>query len=75
MRLAQTRLQKGQKIVKDVGIPARTDLARGIALPGKPHPVALLILRGGDLCARLHLAGVERRVDIDQLHRLVGQRL
>ena len=41
---------------------------RLVALALEPHPVAALAALGADLGARLGLAGVEGRVDVDELH-------
>jgi hypothetical protein len=73
--LLHARGEEGQEIVKVIGVTLRTELDRLVALALEAHPVAVRAALGADLGARLGLAGVEGRVDVDQVDRLRGQGL
>ena len=74
LRFDQARLEEEQEVIKDVTIRLGTDLNGGIALTRKTCAVAAVGFLGPELGARLHLAGVERRVDVDQLNARGWQR-
>ena len=76
--LDQARFEEGQVIVEDVGVGFGADLDRLIAAarqtrcgPRRRLPSA----HGLDLRARLGLAGVEGRVDVDEIDRRGRERL
>lgn len=66
----QAWFQESQVIVKQVGVSARAQFD-GLVMPAaESHPVTILTLLGLDLGAFLHLAGIERRIDVYQIHAL-----
>ncbi len=69
VRLAEARFEEGQVIVKDIGIPFRADLDGLIAPSAEAGAIAIFVLFRADLRARLGFAGVERRIDVDQVNR------
>lgn len=71
--LNETRLDERDKIVEEVAVSLRTQLHRLIACPGKTCAVAGLAAFGANLGALLHMTGVERRIDINKIHRLGRQ--
>ena len=73
--LDQARFEEGQVIVKDIGVAFGADLDGLIALPAEAGAVAVLAAFGADLRARLGLAGVEGRIDVDQVDGCGGQGL
>ena len=73
-RLFQLRPDERQVVVVHVEVLHATDLGRHVTPPLKPNTIAAAFSPiGTQRRANLRFAGIERRVDIDQLERLVGQ--
>ncbi len=72
-RFHQARLDKCHEVIENVVICQRPKL-EGLITPAlEPHPVAALSALRAQPGAFLRLARVEGRIDVDQLHRPVGQ--
>ncbi len=71
----QTGFEERQVVIIDIGVPLGTDLDGLIAPAAKAGAVTVLAALCADLCARLGFAGVERRVDVDQVDGSIRQGL
>ncbi len=71
MCLLQSRFDEAQKIVKRIGEGFRADSHRAVTLSLEAHAVTVVIANGFDLGAGLGLAGIEWRVDVDEVEALV----
>ena len=70
---SQARDQEREIVVKRVAVGGLGQQARAVAATLKPRPVAVRVGHRAQRLARLRPAGVERRIDVDQLKRLVGE--
>ena len=73
--LSEARFEEGQVIVIDIGVAFGTDLDGFIAPPAEAGTVTVGVAFGADLGARLGFAGVEGRIDVDQVNGFGGQGL
>ena len=68
--LPQARLQEAEVVIEAVAVGGLGENARAVAAPLKADPLAVLGPDGCQRLARLALAGVEGRIDVDELKRL-----
>jgi hypothetical protein len=69
----QARSEEREIVVKRVAVGGLGEQARAVAAPLKARPVTVRIGRCAQRLTGLRLARVERRVDVDQLERCVGE--
>src|SRR5690606_2523068 len=75
MRLAKPRLEEREVVVEGVREPGiRAETFGTVAMPGESPPIPLLVAHGAYALALLHAPRVEGRVEVDEIHRRVGQR-
>ncbi len=70
--LAQAGLQKGEVIIEEVFIGFGADFDGFVTLTLKTGTVAVLAAFGFNLGAGLDFAGVEGRIDVDQINTFSG---
>ena len=74
VRLLHAGAQEPDVVVENVGVLAGTDDLCAVAAALESGAVAVGVGRDPDAGAGLGLAGVEGRIDVDQLESAVGQR-
>ena len=72
--LLQARREKREIVIEAVAVAGLGEQPRGVAPALEPHVLAVRVPDRLQCLARLHLAGVERRVDVHELEGLVGER-
>ena len=74
MRFLQARSEKREVVLEAVPVAGAGEHLRAVAATLKPGPPAGRVAHHAQRPALLQRAGVERRVDVDQLKRRVGER-
>ena len=74
VRLEQARLEEREVVIEGVAVAGLGEQPRAVALPLKAGVSSVVVAHRLQHLARLRLAGVERRVDVHELERGVGER-
>ena len=71
--VAQARGEEADVVLERVGVGQRADLLRAVAPPLEAGAIPLVVGHDAQRPAALLVPGVERRVDVDDVERAVGQ--
>jgi len=74
-RFHQPRLDESDEVIENIVVLQRPQLDSLVALALEAHPVAVLRALRAQPGARLRLARVERRIDVDQINTLLRKAL